>query len=144
MSSDPITWLDGGPTTPIPQIDLLEAFARRFLDPDDLGYSVSKYTRDQARVALGRAAVESNQFQRDQQVGVSPALRHQIQRSPRPHHQEPLMTTPTPNRDEMRDVIADADAAMDEGSKWPGMSYEQGVAEALRWVLGESKNPLAD
>lgn len=49
-----------------------------------------------------------------------------------------------PNRDEMLDVIADADTAMDEGSKWPGMSYEQGVAEALRWVLGDGQNPLAD
>lgn len=54
-----------------------------------------------------------------------------------PDHQKPT-------RDEMLDVIADADAAMDEGSKWPGMTYEQGVAEGLRWALGEAKNPLAD
>jgi hypothetical protein len=61
--------------------------------------------------------------------------------------QEKLMSTPAhqkPTRDEMLDMIADADAAMDEGSKWPGMTYEQGVAEALRWALGEAKNPLAD
>jgi hypothetical protein len=24
------------------------------------------------------------------------------------------------------------------GTKWPSMSYEQGVAEALRWVTGMS------
>jgi hypothetical protein len=40
--------------------------------------------------------------------------------------------------------MAEADEAMDEGSKWPGMTYEQGVAEALRWVLGMSGNPLRD
>lgn len=28
-----------------------------------------------------------------------------------------------------------ADAAM-EGSKYPGMSYEEGIREALDWVLG--------
>lgn len=64
MSGEPITWLDGGPPTPIPQIDLLAAFANRFLDPEDLGHSVSAYTRDQARVALGRPAVESKRCQR--------------------------------------------------------------------------------
>lgn len=44
---------------PMGNLSLLEAFARRFLDPEDLGHSVSAYTRDQARVALGRQAVES-------------------------------------------------------------------------------------
>lgn len=44
---------------PMGNLSLLEAFANRFLDPEDLGYSVSAYTRDQARVALGRPAVES-------------------------------------------------------------------------------------
>lgn len=44
---------------PMGNLSLLEAFANRFLDPEDLGYSVSAYTRDQARVALGRQPVES-------------------------------------------------------------------------------------
>lgn len=30
--------------------------------------------------------------------------------------------------------VADADT---QGSKYPGMTYEQGIAEALRWVLGD-------
>jgi hypothetical protein len=60
VSGDPITWLDGGPTTPFTNLDLLEEFARRFLDPEDLGHSVNAYTRDQARVALGRKPVESS------------------------------------------------------------------------------------
>lgn len=48
-------------------------------------------------------------------------------------------------KDEIEGVIADADAAMDEGTRWPGMTYEQGVAEALRWVIGQNdKNPLTD
>ncbi len=38
----------------------LEAFARQFLDPEVLGLAVSPYTRDQARLALGRVAVESS------------------------------------------------------------------------------------
>jgi len=41
------------------QLEALAAFARRFLDPEDLGYAVGAYTRDQARVALGRPPVES-------------------------------------------------------------------------------------
>lgn len=28
----------------------------------------------------------------------------------------------------------------DGGSEYPGMSYEEGVDEALRWVLGENDN----
>lgn len=26
-------------------------------------------------------------------------------------------------------------------SKWPGMTYEQGVSNALRWVTGEEETP---
>ena len=26
-------------------------------------------------------------------------------------------------------------------SKYPGMTYEQGIVEALRWVLGEQDDP---
>jgi predicted nucleotide-binding protein len=33
-------------------------FAMRFLNPDDLGHSVSAEVRDAARVALGREPVE--------------------------------------------------------------------------------------
>jgi hypothetical protein len=37
----------------------LETFVSRFLDPEDLGYSVDSFIRDDAREALGRARVES-------------------------------------------------------------------------------------
>lgn len=31
------------------------------------------------------------------------------------------------------------------GSKWPGMTYEQGVSEALRWMTGATDdNPMED
>jgi hypothetical protein len=43
----------------IARIKRLEAFANRFLSPEDLGYQVSNWTRDDAREALGRNRVES-------------------------------------------------------------------------------------
>jgi hypothetical protein len=37
-----------------------------------------------------------------------------------------------------------ADGA-DRGSAWPGMSYEQGVEAALRWVTGQTEDkPMED
>ena len=29
---------------------------------------------------------------------------------------------------------------IDEGSQYAGMSYEEGIMEALRWVLGDTDN----
>lgn len=45
--------------------------------------------------------------------------------------------------DEQLDLAADA---ADEGaSKWPGMTYEQGVDAALRWATGQSdEKPMED
>jgi len=46
---------------------------------------------------------------------------------------------------EIDDVLDLAMAAEHEGTKWPGMSYEQGVSAALRWALGEEdENPMED
>jgi len=42
------------------QINRTESFINRFLDPEDLGYAVNNYVRDDAREALGRERVESN------------------------------------------------------------------------------------
>lgn len=37
------------------------------------------------------------------------------------------------------------DQVMGGGSRWPGMSYEQGVVAALRWVTGEDDvAPMAE
>jgi hypothetical protein len=38
----------------------------------------------------------------------------------------------------------DPEAAAGGPSMWPGMSYEQGVDNALRWVLGESDDAPMD
>ena len=43
----------------IKQINRTESFINRFLDPEDLGYAVNNYVRDDAREALGRERVES-------------------------------------------------------------------------------------
>ena len=42
------------------QMKRTESFINRFLDPEDLGYAVNNYVRDDAREALGRERVESN------------------------------------------------------------------------------------
>lgn len=41
------------------RINRAESFINRFLDPEDLGYVVNNYVRDDAREALGRERVES-------------------------------------------------------------------------------------
>ena len=47
---------------------------------------------------------------------------------------------------EIESTLGEAVAAMDTGSKYPGMSYEEGVEAALRWVLDDTDapNPMAD
>jgi len=48
-----------------------------------------------------------------------------------------------PTEDEIEDAINRAYAS--EGTRWPGMTYEQGVAEALRWCSGQTElHPLSD
>lgn len=37
-----------------------------------------------------------------------------------------------------------ASAGIDAGSRWPGMSYEEGVENALAWVQGEGDEPFAE
>lgn len=35
--------------------------------------------------------------------------------------------------------------SQDNGTRWPGMSYEDGVDAALRWVTGQSEDkPMED
>lgn len=48
--------------------------------------------------------------------------------------------------DEIWEQIDAAQAHVDQGKvAWPGMSYEQGVAEGLRWALGDSDEaPMQD
>jgi hypothetical protein len=50
-----------------------------------------------------------------------------------------------PTEDQIDDVLnACVEAEEDGFSKWPGMTYEQGVQAALLWVGGNGENPMDD
>lgn len=50
-----------------------------------------------------------------------------------------------PDQEVINDVLNQCDKQEEEGgSSWPGMSYEQGVAAAIRWMQGEGMNPMED
>lgn len=44
----------------------------------------------------------------------------------------------TPTNTDIEDQQALADDAMENGSKFPGMSYEEGVSATIRWIQGDS------
>ena len=47
--------------------------------------------------------------------------------------------------EEIDNCLNEAAAGEAEGSRWPGMSYEEGVGAALRWIIGDSEdNPMKD
>lgn len=52
--------------------------------------------------------------------------------------------TMEPTRKQIEEKLSDAIGAAEQGSKNPGMTYEQGVEAALRWVLGEGGDPLEE
>jgi hypothetical protein len=47
------------------------------------------------------------------------------------------------DEDEIRDQMNEAadHASSGKRSKWPGMSYEDGVLAALSWALGDEETP---
>lgn len=47
---------------------------------------------------------------------------------------------------EISDVLNEClEKEIEGGSKFPGMTYEQGVSAAINWLTGESdSNPMAD
>lgn len=47
------------------------------------------------------------------------------------------------SRSEIEDQIALADDAIG-GSEFPGMTYEEGVSNALRWALGDTNDKPMD
>jgi hypothetical protein len=50
-----------------------------------------------------------------------------------------------PTESEIDDVLNQCmETADNGGSKFPGMSYEQGVQAALEWMRGDGTNPLDD
>lgn len=50
-----------------------------------------------------------------------------------------------PREDEIDDVLNRCVESEESGeSRWPGMTYEQGVKAALEWMQGFGDNPLVD
>ena len=50
---------------------------------------------------------------------------------------------PTPEQDEIYTVLNKCSEAQDEdGSVYPGMSYEDGVAAAINWLTDDGENPF--
>lgn len=45
---------------------------------------------------------------------------------------------------EIDDVLNWAFEGMDQGSHYPGMSYEQGIEAALNWVTGQNDDNPAE
>ena len=53
------------------------------------------------------------------------------------------MPKPKPTQNEIDDVLDECMEWQDSGKrKFPGMSYEQGVEAAIRWMQGDGSNPL--
>lgn len=47
--------------------------------------------------------------------------------------------------DEINDVMNRAAEGMEGGGRWPGMSFEEGVHQALNWVTGGTdENPMSE
>lgn len=50
-----------------------------------------------------------------------------------------------PNEEEINEVINQCVESEEEGaSRWPGMTYEQGVKAAIEWLQGYGENPMQD
>ena len=50
-----------------------------------------------------------------------------------------------PDEDDINDVLNRCVEAEESGdSKYPGMSYEQGVLATIRWWQGDGPNPMED
>lgn len=50
-----------------------------------------------------------------------------------------------PSEEEINDVLNKCTESEEEGaSRWPGMTYEQGVKAATEWMQGYGENPMQD
>jgi len=51
----------------------------------------------------------------------------------------------TPTEEQIDEVINQCVESEETGeSRWPGMTYEQGVRAALEWIQGYGENPMED
>lgn len=49
----------------------------------------------------------------------------------------------TPTEKEINKLIGDLDESLASGkSKYPGMTYEQGIRDAIDWIQGNGDRPL--
>jgi len=56
----------------------------------------------------------------------------------------PLLET-KPTEKEIKDTRDKASGFLEHSTKWPGMSYEEGVYNTLMWLLGDyEENPMQD
>lgn len=47
-------------------------------------------------------------------------------------------------QEEVDRVLNECAVSEMEGSRWPAATYEQGVKEALMWIMGQVGNPMDD
>jgi len=49
----------------------------------------------------------------------------------------------SPSEAEIENTLSDCAEIVDTvGTKYPGMAYEQGISDTIRWILGEDTNPM--
>ena len=48
-----------------------------------------------------------------------------------------------PSTDEIEELFQKAEDGLAEGSQFPGMSYEEGILDTLRWLWEAGDNPLS-
>ena len=49
-----------------------------------------------------------------------------------------------PSHEEIEEAISKCSQAGEEGSRFPGMSYEEGVRYAIEWLEEDGPNPFED
>lgn len=47
-----------------------------------------------------------------------------------------------PSEKEVYEVLDKCSEASENGSAYPGMSYEDGLRDAINWMNGDEENPL--
>ncbi len=47
-----------------------------------------------------------------------------------------------PSDTDIDDVLCKAYDGVDQGSAYPGLTYEDGIIQALEWVFGDMLNPF--
>lgn len=51
---------------------------------------------------------------------------------------------PRPTQAEIDEQLNRADDQIDNGTKYPGIAFEEGVAQTIRWLLEGGEPPMED